>query len=122
MTYDPNGGNWDEDGTDSDSRTAAIKKGNPADDFGNPVRKGFAVAGWSTERNAEEPEVTDLRQYVPTGDVTLYAVWKEAWTVTLDPNGGTGQEILRTRNPRLSQLPKETGFTLVIFYIEKDMQ
>ena len=31
VTYDPNGGSWDEDGTASESRTAARKKGNPAD-------------------------------------------------------------------------------------------
>ena len=106
VTYDPNGGSWDEDGTDSDSRTAAIKKGNPADYYGNPVRKGFAVAGWSTDRNAEEPEITALWQYVPTGDVTLYAVWKEAWTVTLDPNGGSWDEDGTDSDSRTAAIKK----------------
>ena len=133
VTYDPNGGNWDEDSTESDPRTAAIKKGNPADDFGNPVRRGFAFAGWSTDWNAEEPEVTDLRQYVPTGDVTLYAVWKEAWTVTLDPNGGNWPGNLTDTEPSAIAIAKgdrlyfgyllyRKGYAVVGWSTDKDAQ
>ena len=133
VTYDPNGGSWDEDGTDSDSRTAAIKKGNPADYYGNPVRKGFAVAGWSTDRNAEEPEITALWQYVPTSDVTLYAVWKEAWTVTLDPNGGNWPGNLTDTEPSAIAIAKgdrlyfgyllyRKGYAVVGWSTDKDAQ
>ena len=133
VTYDPNGGNWDEDSTESDPRTAAIKKGNPADDFGNPVRKGFAVAGWSTDRNAEEPEITALWQYVPTGDVTLYAVWTEAWTVTLDPNGGSWPGNLTDTEPSAIAIAKgdrlyfgyllyRKGYAVVGWSTDKDAQ
>ena len=133
VTYDPNGGSWDEDGTDSDSRTAAIKKGNPADYYGNPVRKGFAVAGWSTDRNAEEPEITALWQYVPTSDVTLYAVWKEAWTVTLDPNGGSWPGNLTDTEPSAIAIAKgdrlyfgyllyRKGYAVVGWSTDKDAQ
>ena len=44
------------------------------------------MLGWAL--TADGTKTIDLNSYVPTGDVTLYAVWEEGYTVTFDANGG----------------------------------
>lgn len=48
-----------------------------------PAGKGFG--GWSTSSDKEELDISKL-----SGDITLYAVWKDILTITYDANGGTG--------------------------------
>ena len=45
-----------------------------------------AFAGWSTTKNGTNI-INNIREYVPKKDITLYAVWKDAWTITFDSNG-----------------------------------
>ncbi len=63
---------------------------------------GKVFAGWSTERDGT---TMDLNKYQVTGDVTLYAVWKDAesttpdetyHTVWFDANGGSGSFASQT--------------------------
>ncbi len=42
-----------------------------------PTREGYEFLGWSQNPNATEPDTFTDNQIVATGDVTLYAVWKE---------------------------------------------
>lgn len=51
-----------------------------------PSNKGFA--GWGKTAGATDPNVES--PYVPIADVTLYAVWKNLYTVTYNANGGSG--------------------------------
>ena len=44
------------------------------------------ATGWSL--TADGKEQVDLETYIPTKDVTLYAVWEEGYAVTYDANGG----------------------------------
>ena len=48
-----------------------------------PAGKGFG--GWSTSSDKEELDISKL-----SGDITLYAVWKDILTISYDANGGTG--------------------------------
>ena len=53
-----------------------------------PVREGYDFLGW-----AEDPEASSgvTGSYTPTGDVTLYALWRiKTYTVSYDANGGSG--------------------------------
>ncbi len=53
----------------------------------NPTREGYAVAGWSTDKNATEgtnPVMGDLNP-------TFYAIWTEgSYIIVYDANGGAG--------------------------------
>ncbi|MBR2776584.1 MAG: InlB B-repeat-containing protein, partial [Prevotella sp.] len=55
------------------------------------TKEGYVFAGWSAVPFANNATIADQQTIKPAGDVTLYAVWKEAaYTVTFDANGGTG--------------------------------
>ena len=51
-----------------------------------PTRNGYAFLGWYT---ATLGGVQVTAETVIEKDMTLYAHWAVAWTVTLNPNGGT---------------------------------
>ena len=42
-----------------------------------PKRNGYAFLGWSTDKNATEPEYSAGEEIRSDKDITLYAVWKE---------------------------------------------
>ena len=42
------------------------------------AKDGYSFAGWSTDRNASEPEWTDGAEIEPEGNTTLYALWTHA--------------------------------------------
>ena len=51
-----------------------------------PTKPGMYFAGWSVNKNATEPDTT----FFADGDMTLYAVFKDGFTITYDVNGGSG--------------------------------
>lgn len=66
---------------------------------GNLGREGFVFDGWNTEPDGTGTtyELSSdywydkiLSTYTADANVTLYVKWKQAYTVTFDPNGGTG--------------------------------
>ena len=93
-------------------------------------RSGYEFLGWSTSSSATTASYTGGSQYTPTGAVTLYAVWKanptpvETYTVSYDPNGGTGAPgsqtktkgqtltLSGTRPTRADK--KESGYTVTL--------
>ena len=85
ITYNVNGGTGSIDAVD-------VKAGESVelDDCSEveaPENKYFA--GWAKSSSAQNPTV--VSPFTPYADVTLYAVWKYiVFTVTYDPNGGTG--------------------------------
>ena len=60
-----------------------------------PTRTGYNFKGWATNSSAASG-VTG--SYTPTGNVTLYAIWKPlTYTITYDANGGTGAPANQTK-------------------------
>lgn len=53
-------------------------------------RSGFVFAGWSLTGSGSDVDYADQGSFPFGSDVTLYAVWLPAFTITFDPNGGVG--------------------------------
>jgi uncharacterized repeat protein (TIGR02543 family) len=53
---------------------------------GTLTKPGFAFAGWNTAANGSGTSYAAGSSITPTGNVTLYAVWTPAFTLTYDPN------------------------------------
>lgn len=83
ITFDSNGGA----GTMAAWVSARTVQALPANTFTNTAH-GFL--GWNTDRNATTAQYANQAQYSVTGDQTLYAIWTQLYTVTFNPNGGTG--------------------------------
>ena len=88
ITYDPNGGT-------GELPIQYASMGNPCRvTFGEPERQGYSLLGWSTDPNADMPEYLGGAELIPTGDMTLYAVWQAnpliVYTVSYDVGRGTG--------------------------------
>ena len=68
------------------------------------VRPKYYVEGWSTDRNATTPMYEDGGIFtLPTDgtlEVTLYAVWKPAYTIVYDGNGADSGEMYDTVDGR----------------------
>ena len=80
ITLDANGGVCD---------TASLTSNGEAVKLPAATKEGYTFLGWFTQKEGGEKFTTD---YVPAGDVTLYAQYEEAkpteYTITLDANGG----------------------------------
>lgn len=59
-------------------------------EFENP---GYYIASWNTKANGRGQTVDLSSEYMPTGNVTLYAQWKPAKTLTLKANNGTTKTV-----------------------------
>ncbi len=68
-----------------------------------------AISGWNTNENGNGTPY-DVGSLTLTGDLTLFAQWASAWTVTFDPNGakcdGFSRAVVRGKS---LILPDETG-------------
>ena len=88
---------------------------NPSPSFDVPecgyTREGFAFTGWSTKKNGGVGyQPGDVIEDV-NANMTLYAQWTEAYTVTFDPNGAAGESYTRTvAQGGAMTLPGEPGF------------
>ena len=72
-------------GTKDETITAVYTRN--AVELTEPTREGYTFAGWYTEEN-EGTKVEN--EYMPEGDVTLYAHWTaNKYTITLNPGEGT---------------------------------
>lgn len=97
ITLDPNGGYWyDED--DEEPRTEKYTPGTNVEiwDFSRPHHAQKAFVGWATDKAGtdivlsfeHDEDNDDVLSITVDGNMTLYAVWDNAYTVTFDPNGG----------------------------------
>jgi len=87
VTFDANGGTMTAKQLTSLSYTYPV--GSRISSYYTPAREGMALTGWFLDPACtEESRVDDLWNYALTSDVTFYAGWSEAWTITLDFNGG----------------------------------
>ena len=53
-------------------------------------RNGYIFAGWNTNAGGTGETYNAGSSYMITGNITLYAKWDTAYTVTFNLNGGTG--------------------------------
>ena len=78
ISFDANGGN-----VSIDKRQ--VKENTSITSLPTPTKTKFSFDGWFTEHTGGTKIETS---YVPTSDMTLYAHWREIFTITYDANGG----------------------------------
>ena len=69
----------------------------------NPESK--VLAGWSTEENGGD-FIESLVGFIPDRDMTFYAVWRDAWTVTFDAGDGYVQRSHKVSDPEKCEVLK----------------
>ncbi|MCL2150040.1 MAG: InlB B-repeat-containing protein [Dehalococcoidia bacterium] len=91
VTYDPNGGNGSSFTEYADSSNQIAIAANPF------IRDGYIFSEWNTEPDGLGASYTVSQIDLLTEDLYLYAQWVSdvtGYTVTYDPNGGTGDRIV----------------------------
>ena len=83
-----------------------------------PTRFGYYFLGWSTDPNATSATYSETAQIYPQNvnggaDFTLYAVWEKGIIITLNANGGVGEEekVVIRQNRSLDLSSYQTIFT-----------
>jgi len=76
----------------------------------NPDLANHYFVGWSMNKDATEPDAS----FMAESDMTLYAVYKEGYTITYDANGGTGNVPVSTVVPKNAVFTPSIGGTPVI--------
>jgi uncharacterized repeat protein (TIGR02543 family) len=88
----------------------------PAD----PTRSGYTFDGWYTE--AYDGTLWDFGADTVTGDITLYAHWKELYTVTFNAQGGSAVDavtgLLEGAKLEKPADPTRSGYTFDGWYTE----
>ena len=90
VTYNPNGGTG---GTTDADITAGTQYTVKSDTEAGVTRTGFTFTGWNTQSDGSGTSYQAGNNLTVTADVTLYAQWTAnpgTFSVTYDPNGGTG--------------------------------
>jgi uncharacterized repeat protein (TIGR02543 family) len=85
ITLDGNGGTISGETTVTVDAIAGEAVGNYS---GNVTREDYTFLGWSSKKDAKEPEWTDLTDAIFNSDTRLYAVWEKKCKLTFDGNGG----------------------------------
>ncbi len=82
VTLNPNGGSVA-------PTKITVTAGQPYGTLPTPTRSGYTFLGWYTDPNGGTP-IYSSTTFTKGSDQTLYAAWSQAaYTVTLDPNGGS---------------------------------
>ena len=85
-----------------------------------PQKEGYTLAGWCSDEDCENP--WDFSANEVNGNITLYAKWIKAYTVTFYPNNGEADftEIVEEGKFAKGPVPEPTkeGFTLGGWYTD----
>ena len=85
-----------------------------------PKKEGYTLAGWCSDEDCENP--WDFSANEVNGNITLYAKWIKAYTVTFHPNNGEADftEIVEEGKFAKGPVPEPTkeGFTLGGWYTD----
>ena len=85
-----------------------------------PKKEGYTLAGWCSDEDCENP--WDFSANEVNGNITLYAKWIKAYTVTFHPNNGEADftEIVEEGKFAKGPAPEPTkeGFTLGGWYTD----
>ena len=79
------------------------------------AEKGLGLAGWSTI-DGDVEEIIDPDTFVVSGDLELYAVWADVYTVTINPDNGEPfdvREVLVGTTIEKPEDPVKEGFRFV---------
>ena len=120
VTFNANGGSVNPSGaTTTDGKLGSLP---------TPTNDGYDFLGWYTQKDGGEKVITDT---VFTNDTTIYAHWQkqaaQAYTVTLNANGGTiaeGQNISSYTYGIGATLPTSVtreGYTFEGWYEKEDL-
>lgn len=93
-----------------------------------PTREGYIFAGWNTNADSSYAAYDDPSDTVRVyGDLTLFAVWKQALSVIYDLNGGEGGIVDSneyrpgsTAHPILSPAPTRNGYIFAGWSSDRD--
>lgn len=123
VTFDANGGTLN-----SADYAKSVARGEAVGALPMPTRSGLAFLGWFTESIGGE-KVTPVT--VVSCDMTLYAHWAAAWTVTLNANGGVFDEGVTNKvtvakgktigamGENILPMPTKTGYSFAGWYTNK---
>ena len=85
---------WDANGGTGSMNAFVVEAGKSTNVPSNPfVRAGYDFTGWNTSPDGNGVPYTAGSTITPTGNMTLYAQWKETtvyYTITTNANGGKG--------------------------------
>lgn len=59
-----------------------------------PTKDGFAFTGWTVAEDGTGTKLAGGANYTITDNVTLYAQWEVAYTITFDTNGGSACDAI----------------------------
>ena len=62
-----------------------------------PTRSGYKFMGWNTNSDGSGTSYASGSSYTENESVTLYAQWKQIFTITYDANNGTGAPSSQTK-------------------------
>ncbi|MBR4162357.1 MAG: S-layer homology domain-containing protein [Solobacterium sp.] len=106
INFDANGGYYPYSESENEQvYSYKMTKGAQVDIYVYPEtnQSGKMFIGWSkTKGGAVEIDKNDIAEYVPEASETLYAVWKDCYTITLNANGGYFDWISQTDNTILT--------------------
>ncbi|MBQ8693896.1 MAG: InlB B-repeat-containing protein [Synergistaceae bacterium] len=89
VTYDPNGGRMTGGITTMRVPVNTTAKLHTLEKLGlYNLDSNLKFRGWSTDPKAKKAQYKDGAELLVTDDMTLYAVWRSEYTITLDANGG----------------------------------
>ncbi len=99
ITWDPNGGRWDDAMPGGGEPTGAVttkhvsrNKASSPTGYGQPVRAGYDFKGWATKGDAD---ASDAKAEVePTVKATVYAVWEAREYDVLFDGGGIKEPVM----------------------------
>ncbi len=83
-----------------------------------PTRSGYTFAGWSTSSTATSATYQPGGSFTTNANTTLYAVWKNLYTVSYNANGGSGAPSSQTKTHGMtltlsSTKPTRSGYTFL---------
>ena len=106
ITFDANGGSGI---IRPQTMVASVAQAIAANTF---TRTGYEFTGWNTDPDGESGTAyTDGQSITPTGDLTLYAQWRQVFTITFDANGGIGTMEPQTFSAGVAQAISTNTFT-----------
>jgi len=81
-----------------------------------PTRTGFVFAGWNTQADGGGTAYSTGASYAANADITLYAKWVAAYTITYNANGGSNPPAAQTKTHDVAltlsaATPTRAGFT-----------
>ena len=76
------------------------------------TREGYYFTGWNTRADGNGTSYSDGATVTPGGNLELYAQWKaESYTLSFDPNGGSGEMAAETVTYGVATRLPENAFT-----------